>query len=69
MKRVVQYSVDILIRNEEEDKTTIEWEEDIAEALEEFLGVYVVGVGFSADMTEVYKSYIEEEERYEEYNK
>lgn len=52
MKRVVQYSIDILIKNEEENE--IDLENLIAEALEE-KGVYVCGVGFNDDLTEIYK--------------
>ena len=55
MKRVVQYSIDILIRNDEED--AIDLEELIAEALEE-KGLYVVGVDFRDDMTTAYKDYM-----------
>lgn len=54
MKRVVQYSIDILIKNDEED--SIDLEELIAEALEE-KGLYVVGVDFRDDMTSAYKEY------------
>lgn len=54
MKRVVQYSIDILIRNEKENE--IDLEELIAEALEE-KGLYVVGVDFRDDMTSAYKDY------------
>lgn len=60
MKRVVQYSVDILIRNEEENK--IDLENLIVEALEE-KGLVVCGAGFVDDLTEVY------EEQYPEYLK
>ena len=56
-KRVVQYSVDILIRNEEENNINLE--ELIAEALEE-KGLYICGVGFVDDLTEAYKNYCEE---------
>lgn len=55
MKRVVQYSMDILIRSEEENNINLE--ELIAEALEE-KGLYVCGVGFTEDLTEQYKDYI-----------
>lgn len=52
MKRVVQYSMDIFIRNEAENETDLE--KLIAEALEE-KGLCVCGVGFTSDLTEVYK--------------
>lgn len=52
MKRVVGYGIDIFIRNEAENN--IDLEELIAEALEE-KGLYVVGVAFQDDLTEVYK--------------
>lgn len=58
MKRVVQYSADILIRNEAENE--IDLEELIAEALEE-KGLYVLGISFTDDMTEEYKKYNLEE--------
>ena len=51
-ERVVQYSMDILIRNEEENK--IDLEELIASALEE-KGLYVCGVEFNDDLTEIYE--------------
>ncbi len=54
MKRVVQYSVDILIRNEEEN--SLDFAEIIAEALEA-RGIYVCGAGFTDDLTEEYKNY------------
>lgn len=59
MKRVVQYSMDILIRNEEEN--AINLEELIAEALEE-KGLYICGVSFTDDMTEYYPELIKEQE-------
>ena len=52
MKRVVCYGMDILIRNEEENN--IDLEKLITEALEE-KGLYVLGVLFNDDLTEVYK--------------
>lgn len=55
MKRVVQYSIDILIKNDEED--SIDLEELIAEAIEE-KGLHVVGVDFRDDMTTAYKDYM-----------
>lgn len=51
-KRVVQYSMDILIENEEDNE--VDLEELIAESLEE-KGVYVISVGFNDDLTETYK--------------
>ena len=55
MKRVVQYSIDILIKNDEE--ASIDLEEVIAEAIEE-KGLHVVGVDFRDDMTTAYKDYM-----------
>lgn len=52
MKRVVQYSIDILIRNKAENEINLE--ELIAEALEE-KGLYVLSVSFTDDMTSEYK--------------
>lgn len=52
MKRIVQYSIDIFIRNEEENK--IDLEKLVAEALEE-KGLCVCGVGFTDDLTKVYE--------------
>lgn len=52
MKRVVSYGIDILIRNETENR--IDLEELIAEALEE-KGLYVCGVAFQDDLTEAYR--------------
>lgn len=57
MKRAVQYSIDILIRDEAENK--IDLEELIAEALEE-KGLYVLGVSFTEDMTSKYKEEVEQ---------
>ena len=51
MKRIVQYGIDILIRNEKENE--IDLEELIANALEE-KGLCVVGIAFGDDLTEVY---------------
>lgn len=51
-ERVVQYSMDIFIRNEEENK--IDLEELIASALGE-KGLYVCGVEFNDDLTEIYE--------------
>lgn len=58
MKRAVSYGIDILIRNEEENK--IDLEKLIAEALEE-KGIYVLGVAFVDDLTEEYKDWYKEE--------
>ena len=58
MKRVVQYSVDILIRNEKENY--IDLEKLITEALEE-KGLYILGTVFSDDLTEEYKDWYKEE--------
>ena len=52
MKRVVCYGMDIFIRNEEENN--IDLEKLITETLEE-KGLYVLGVSFNDDLTEVYK--------------
>ena len=52
IKHVVQYSMDIFIRNEVENE--IDLEKLIAEALEE-KGLRVCGMGFTGDLTEVYK--------------
>lgn len=52
MKRVVQYSIDILIRNKEENE--IDLEKLIAETLEE-KGLCVCGVCFTDDLTKVYE--------------
>ena len=54
MKRIVQYSVDILIRDEEEN--SLDFAEIIAEALET-RGFYVCGAGFNDDVTEAYNDY------------
>lgn len=56
MKRVVQYSMDIFIRNEAENEidNEIDLEKLIAEVLEE-KGLCVCGVGFTGDLTEVYE--------------
>ena len=58
MKRAVSYGIDILIRNEEENR--IDLEKLIAEALEE-KGIYVLGVAFTDDLTEDYKKWYKEE--------
>lgn len=58
MKRVVQYSVDILIRNEKENDLYLD--DYIQEALEE-KGLYILGVSFTDDLTEEYKEYDLEE--------
>lgn len=54
MKRAVQYSVDILIRNEKENDLCLD--DYIQEVLEE-KGLYVLGVSFTDDLTEEYKKY------------
>lgn len=51
MKRVVQYAMDILIRNEEENNLNLE--KLIKETLEE-KGLYVIAVDFKEDVTEIY---------------
>lgn len=55
MKRVVQYSIDILIENEKENN--IDLEELIANTLEEN-GINVCGISFTDDMTKYYKDYL-----------
>lgn len=50
MKRVLQYSADILI----DENYEYDLEEVVDNALEDY-GLNVLGVGFSADLTEVYR--------------
>ena len=57
MKRVVQYSVDILIENEEQNN--INYEELIAKVLEE-KGVWITSVAFSDDVTRHYEDYLKD---------
>lgn len=54
MKRAVQYSVDILIRNEKENDLYLD--DYIQEVLEE-KGLCVLGVSFTEDLTEEYRDY------------